>query len=270
MTSTAVAAAPAAEREMLDEAARFSALLRRVHGSIPVPGMRWTVGELAAHVVQSARNAAAAARGEGSAYDGVGFSAEVDQRLVDALPERDAARLAGLVDAEYAALAETLRSHDDGEVLGVIDRLTTGALRAILTLDFMLHGIQIARATGQPEHRVDPGRMRTCVAAVLPTLADARATAGVTAGYALRFRGAQPLCYGWVDGALWVGDEPGAHRIDCRISADCAAFLLQGIGLLQPRRLALTGKAVATGRRPWLVLKLERYLPAVPHGGVAA
>jgi hypothetical protein len=112
--------------------------------------------------------------------------------------------------------------------------------------------------------------MRMCVAAVLPTIADASATAGLTAGYALRFRGARPLYYGWSDGALWVDDEPGPHRIDCRISADCAGFLLQGIGLIQPWRLALTGKAVATGRRPWLVLKLERYIPAVPHGGVAA
>lgn len=270
-TAAPEAATRAAEREMLGEAARFSALLRRVHGSVPVPGMRWTIGEIAAHVVQSARNATAALRGEGSAYDGIGFSAEIDQRLVDALPERDTARLADMVDADYAELAELLRARADGDDIGVIGRLTAASGRAILALDFMLHGTQIARAAGEP-FPVDAERMRTCVASVLPALEDPAAAAGVTAGFALTFRGARPLLYGWDGGRLWVDADGGggAHRIDCRISADCASFLLQGIGLMPTWRMALTGKAVATGRRPWLVMKVQRLIPAVPHGGVAA
>jgi uncharacterized protein (TIGR03083 family) len=261
------AAVRVAEREMLDEAGRFSALLRRVHGSVPVPGMRWSIGELGAHVVQSAVNAQAAVRGEASAYDGIGFSAEVDQRLVDALPERDTAVLAAMVDAEYGALAEQLRSRPDSELLGVIDRLTTASLRAILTLDFLLHGTQIARAAGE-SHPIDAETMRTCVAAVLPALALDQAGGGVSATFAVTFRGARPLLYGWEDGRLWVEDGR-EHRVDCRISADCAAFLLQGIGLIPTWKVALTRKAVATGRKPWLVLKLPRLVPAVPHGGVA-
>ena len=251
---------------MLEEAARFSALLRRVHGSVPVPGMRWTIGEIAAHVVQSARNASAALRGEGSAYDGIGFSAEIDQRLVDALPERDTARLADMVDAGYAELAALLRERADGDGIGVIKNLTAASGRAILALDFMLHGTQIARAAGEP-FAIDAERMRTCVAAVLPTLEDPRAAAGVTVGYALTLRGARPLLYGWDDGRLWIDDS--TRRADCRISADCASFLLQGIGLIPTWKLALTGKAVATGRKPWLVMRLQKLLPAVPHGGVA-
>jgi uncharacterized protein (TIGR03083 family) len=266
-TTTLPAAASAVEQEMLTEASRFAALLRRVHGSEPVPGMRWTAGDLGAHVVQNARNAATSVRGEGSAYDGIGFSAEVDQRLIDALPERDATRLAEMVETEYPALAEQLRDHPDGEMLGVIDRLTTGSLRAILAIDFMLHGTQIAQATGQA-FPIDAERMRTCVAAILPVIARSEATAGVTASFSVRFRGARPLLYGWEDGRLWV-DEPG-RTADCRVSADCAAFLLQGIGLLPTWKLALTGKAIAGGRKPWLVMHLQKWLPAVPHGGVAA
>lgn len=266
---TTGAEAGLAERAMLEEAERFSALLREVDGGTAVPGMRWRAGEIGAHVVQSAVNAVAVIRGDGSAYDGIGFSAEIDQRLVDALPERDTAVLAEMIRTEYATLAETLRAHAEGEVLGVIDRLTTAAVRAILTVDFLLHGTQIAAATGRPPYPIDAERMRTCVAEILAPLADDRAAAGVTVTYAVTFRGARPLLYGWEDGRLWI-DDGREHRVDCRVSADCASFLLQGIGLLPTWKLALTGKAVATGRKPWMVLRLAKLVPPVPHGGVAA
>jgi hypothetical protein len=268
-TATTTANAPVAEREMLDEAQRFAALLRHVDGATRVPGMRWTAGEIAAHVVQTAVNTRDTLLGKPSAYDGVGFSAEVDQRLVDALPERDTQRLADMVDAEYTALAAAMRERPDDELIGVVDRLTTASSRAIFALDFLLHGTQIARAAGLPAHPVDATTVRTCVAAVLPALVDDRAAAGLTATYALTFRGARPLLYGWESGRLWVEDGR-QRRVDCRISADSVAFLLQGIGLMPMWKLALTAKMVATGPKPWLALRIPKLVPAVPHGGVAA
>jgi hypothetical protein len=161
-----------------------------------------------------------------------------------------------------------LRSRADDELVGVVDRLTAASARAILTLDFLLHGTQIAAAAGQPAHPVDATTMRAAVAAVLPALTDERAAAGLTATFAVTFRGAAPLLYGWEGGRLWVEDGR-EHRVDCRVSADSAAFLLQGIGVMPMWRIALTAKMVATGRRPWLALRLPKLLPAVPHGGVS-
>jgi len=255
------------ETEMRDMARRFADLLRRAgDGTARVPGMRWTVGEVGAHVVQSAIHAREVLDGTRSAYADTGFDAAVDERLLAAQPERDPGRLADMVETEYDALAETLAGRIE-EVLGVISDLTPSSLRAILALDFMLHGTQIAEAVGQP-YQVPPQQMRDAAALVLPTLVDARAAAGLTATFSLRFRGATPLLYGWDGGAFWVEDG-GRRPVDCRMSADCRAFLLQGIGLYPVWKMALTGKMVSYGRRPWLSFRLPALLPAVPHGGVA-
>lgn len=267
---TAVAATQrAGETEMREMARRFAALLRDAgDGTTRVPGMRWTVGEIGAHVVQSAVHAREVVEGARSSYEGVGFNAAVDERLVAAQPERNPARLADLVESSYDALAESLVGRPDDEVLGVIDQLTPPSLRGILTLDFMLHGTQIGVVTGQPfDFPVE--QTRSAAALVLPALTDARAATGLTATFSLRFRGARPLLYGWENGRLWVEDGR-PHQVDCHISADPRAFLLQGIGLFPMWKLALTGKMVSYGRKPWLSLRLPKLLPAVPHGGVAA
>lgn len=255
------------ETEMRDMARRFADLLRRAgDGTTRVPGMRWTVGEIGAHVVQSAIHAREVLGGARSAYADTSFNAAVDERLLAAQPERSPGRLADMVETEYDALAEALADRPE-EVLGVIGDLTPASLRAILALDFMLHGTQIAEAVAQP-YQVPQQQMRDAAALALPSLVDPRAAAGFTATYSLRFRGATPLLYGWDDGAFWV--EDGRQRpVDCRLNADCRAFLLQGIGLYPVWKMALTGRMVSYGRRPWLSLKLPRLLPAVPHGGVA-
>lgn len=260
---------PAGEADMRAGSRRFAALLRSVaEGATPVPGMRWTVGEIGAHVVQSAINARHAVEGHGSAYDGIGFNGDIDEKLVADLPERDPGRLGDMVETRYDALAEALTGIPDDREIGVIDRLTPASLRAILALDFMLHGTQIAAAAGRT-FAVDAEAMRRCVALVLPALVDAAAAHGLTATFSLRFRGAAPLLYGWEDGRLWI-DDGRARRVDCFVSADARAFLLQGIGLYPLWKLALTGRMLSWGRRPWLSLRLPRLIPAVPHGGVAA
>ena len=269
VTVTPAVGTRAGEREMREMAARFASLLRGVpDGRTPVPGMRWTVGEIAAHVVQSAVHAREVVEGATSAYVGVGFNAAVDERLVAAQPERDPARLADLVESSYDALAEALAGRSDDEVLGVIVDLTPASLRGILALDFMLHGTQISMASGR-RFDVPAQMMRDCAALVLPALASAEAARGLTATYSLRFRGATPLLYGWEDGRMWV-DDGQQRAVDCHVSADPGAFLLQGIGLLPMWRMALTGKVVSYGRKPWLALRLQKLIPAVPHGGVAA
>ena len=265
-----VAAPPVrtAEREMLEETRRFAALLRTADGSRRPKGMRWTVAEIGAHVAQSAEDAIRVAEGGTSAYAGIGFSAEIDEKLVAALPERDPMRLADMIEIRYDAVAEALRSHADDARIGLVAGLTPGSARAILTIDFLLHGTQVASTLGRT-YPLDGETLRTCAAAVLPYLYDAGAARGMTATYSLRFRGARPLVYAIEDGTLVI-DDGRARRIDCHVSADPGSFLLQGIGLIPLWKLALTGRMVSWGRKPWLSLKLPKLVPAVPHGGVAA
>jgi uncharacterized protein (TIGR03083 family) len=266
---TATRVERAGEAEMRDMARRFATLLRSAgDGTARVPGMRWTVGEIGAHVVQSAIHAREVVEGRAtSAYEGVGFNATVDEKLLAAQPERDPARLADLVEREYDALAESLVGRPEDEVLGVIVSLTPASLRAILAIDFMLHGTQIAGALGR-RFDVPAQQMRDVAVLLLPALIDNDAARGLTATYSLRLRDATPLLYGWENGSFWI-DDGRQRQVDCRILADPRAFLLQGIGLYPIWKLALTGKMLSYGRKPWLALRLPKLLPAVPHGGVA-
>lgn len=259
----------AGEADMRAMAGRFAHLLRSVgDGATPVPGMRWTVSEIGAHVVQSAVNARDAVEGRGSAYAGIGFDAGIDERMVAALPERDPARLADLVERSYVALAESLGDCREDQPCGVLEDLTPSGVRAILALDFMLHGSQIAGARGR-DFEVPAQAMRRCAALVLPTLARRGDARDLSATFSLRLRGADPLLFGWDRGRLWV-DDGLPHRVDCHLVADPEAFLLQGIGLFPLWKLAVLGRMLSYGRRPWLSLRVPRLIPAVPHGGVAA
>ena len=59
--------------------------------------MRWTTGDIAAHMYVSVTEADKAVRGEPSLFDGVELSAELDEQMIGQVPERDVTVLADLV-----------------------------------------------------------------------------------------------------------------------------------------------------------------------------
>jgi hypothetical protein len=134
-------------------------------------------------------------------------------------------------------------------------------LCAILAGEAYIHGWDIARALRRP-WRLDPEDMRTIFLGLLPVLphyVDQRRAAGRTATFDVRLRGdpAARAIFASDRGRLTI-QPPDGQRVDCRISADPAAHLLVTYGrsgLLGP---ALRGKITASGRKPWLGLRLPR------------
>ena len=59
-------------------------------------------------------------------------------------------------------------------------------------------------------------------------------------------------------GRLTVDADDGP--VDCHVSADPVALLLVSYGRQSQWVPALTGKLLAWGRKPWLGLRLTRYL----------
>ena len=98
---------------------------------------------------------------------------------------------------------------------------------------------------------------------LLPLLVDPATTAHLTATIEVRLRGAgpsePPIVLTFADGSLAVGPGP-APRADVRISAEPVAFLLISYGRLSQWRAIVTARVLAWGRRPWLALRLTRYL----------
>lgn len=225
--------------------------------------MRWTNGEIAAHMYASVTEGTKLLRGEPSMYD-VELSAELDERMVAQVTERDPAVLAGLVERRTAEFVSVARGRSGSDPVDA-PRGTVGAFVGLLALDHHLHGAQFADTSGAAwTGRV--ADLHAPLSVVVPYAFDPEAARGFTGSYSLQLRGVQPVRYGVRNGQLQM-DLTG--RTDCTISTDTQTFLRLGIGVLSQARAALTGKMRPGGRKPWLAFKVDTLFPAIPHGGVA-
>lgn len=254
-------------RQTLDATvAQFVATLRGAQsGTLPIAGMHWRVGELGAHVAQTATVFTQAARGETTAYgEGGRFNAGVDQKLVDGLEERDPARLGSLVEERYAALRAAFAARRDDDIVPQLQNYSIAGINALWVLDLNVHGYQIGRAAGRP-FSVDNQAVRLGLATVVPFAMDPDGARGLHATYAMHIKGTKPLVYTVDDGDMRV--EPAA-RVDCHLGVDPVAFLLVTLGVMPQWRAAATFKMRAWGRRPWLAGRMSKLFPTVPHGGI--
>jgi hypothetical protein len=82
----------------------------------------------------------------------------------------------------------------------------------------------------------------------------------VDATYDLRVRGGTRVTVRINNGRVET-DLPG-ERVDCHISAEPVALLLVSYGRRSQWTPILTGRMIAWGRKPWLGVRLMRYLVA--------
>jgi hypothetical protein len=226
--------------------------------------MRWTNADIAAHMYATVTEAGKAVRGEPSMIDGVEPSADLDERMIAQVSERDPAVLAELTAERTAAFLVAARSRSADDALGFA-RATVTTLVGLLALDHHLHGGQFTETAGTTwVARV--ADMYSPLSAVLPYAFDAQAARGFTGSFALRLRGVEPVRYAVIDGALQMDPE---GRMACTITADPQTFLRFGIGVVSQLRATFTGRMRAGGSKPWLAFAVNRLFPPIPHGGVA-
>jgi uncharacterized protein (TIGR03083 family) len=260
----------AALREAAD---RTAALLRRVpDASLKVPGLAWTVGETAAHIVADAKDLTGCVTGEIDAGERLAGGAATttasertavaNARQLDEITERDPSRLADmLVPATEDFIAAAAR-HTSGEPILATNGvpMTVSTMISVLLGEQLIHGLDIARAASLPWPigRADALRVIAGVIAMVPDYVDRAEATGRHVSYELRFRGGPGYRLAIDDGRATV-TEPG-ERVDCRIIADPVAFLLIGYGRTGQWGQILRGKILAVGRKPWLGLAFARLI----------
>lgn len=173
----------------------------------------------------------------------------------------DCATLAERVGDAYRDFVAEARLHPGDELVGWHAglRLPTSSVSAILAGEAYIHGWDIARALKRP-WPLDPDDMRTIFLGLLPVLphyvVDADAPA---ATFDVRLRGDPDARATFVfDGGELRVSTSAPERVDCRISADPAAFLLVTYGRTGLLKPVLSGRLLAGGRKPWLGLGLPR------------
>ena len=225
-----------------------------------VPGLDWTVGEVAAHLVSLTQR-----------YEP--FVQDQSRPSFESMPALNAEELAPLAVRTLGELADDLERGTEallalcpsGAAPARFFDMESDCASAIAlhVEELLVHGVDIGRATGAAWH-VSRREALVAIAGtvqVLPKFVDADATRGRRIVFEIRLRGGPTIGVTFDDGAATVTEGRVAHA-DCRISGDPVAFLLMGTGRSSQWRALATGKMLAFGRRPWLGLQFRNYLVA--------
>ncbi|MFJ8858972.1 maleylpyruvate isomerase family mycothiol-dependent enzyme [Streptomyces sp. NPDC102451] len=232
----------------------------------PVPGLVWTVGEVAAHLAQANALMAEVAAGRSHSHgDGTpqGIAAANEQALA-AFGERRTEPLAAMIvtqaDAYLDAVAERPADETLMTPMGPMDQVVLGSY---LLTHMLGHGYDLARALKRP-HMVDRARVALTLpfmVEAMPRVTDAAATAGLNARYAVRLWGGGRFGVTFTDGTATVGhDLP--DRPDCTISIEPVTFLLMALGRCSPVGAMARGRVLAWGRKPWMGPRFPEYFRA--------
>lgn len=275
MRARVVAADLEATREAVARNARRVAEMLRCDAdpAAPVPGLDWTVGEVAAHLVTALRGyremllgaydvAAARAVAEPGALPGEVGRVLSAKFLADDT-ERDPFTLA---DDLVGAADRLLEATADADVQHWFPIWTgydmdLSAVTSAMLGELLVHGLDVARGLGRPWPIAgdDARLVHAGVADLLPHYVDSAATKGVRVGIEVRIRGGPRYVVRIDDGSAHIEATP-SRPVDCWISAEPVTFLLVNFGRIGRVRPMLTGKVIAGGRRPWLAARLNRYL----------
>jgi putative sterol carrier protein len=247
--------------------ARTAALWRRVDTpDAPVPGLRWTAAETAAHVVGDLRDYAQALTRHANGYlTHINPQPESPSRRSEIVNAR---HLAEVTERAMDRLADMLEETADN-YLAVAGAANTAAsiptpnglvispstMTCLLLGEQLVHGLDIARAA-KAAWAIDRGDAVLVLPGALTVMPEylrpARA-ADLRVSFELRIRAASSYRMTIDNGSAVV--TAAGEKVDCTITADPVAFLLLGYGRIGQWNPTFRGKLRAGGRKPWLAMK---------------
>jgi hypothetical protein len=179
--------------------------------------------------------------------------------------ERD---LGVLADRIESALAEFLQvgAAPSGEQVTWLDgiRIPASAAACHLLEEIVVHGHDIAAANGRP-WRIAPAHAVLAISGAGAPIVNAAGplafvdpdrVRGFRARFDIRLRGRDRFTFVFEDGLAI--SPPTSGPVDAHLSADPAAALLLMLGRADVFPLALRGKLLVWGRRPWMLLRSLR------------
>jgi hypothetical protein len=237
----------------------------------PVPGLTWTAGETAAHVIGDLRDHAEtltryargyithANRNDGSPSQ---LSAIANDRHLSVVPERNLNRLADMLERAAHTYLATAASADTTAAIPTPNGLVINppTMTCLLLGEQLLHGLDVARAAHLPYSisRPDALLVIPAVLTVSPQYLRATRIENLSVSYELRMRGGGRYRMAIRDGAAVV--TAAGERADCTITADPGAFLLLGYGRSSQWSQIIRGRLRAGGRKPWLAMNFGSLL----------
>ncbi len=248
-------------------ASELSALFESASSAdVRISRSEWSVGDVAVHVTRGTESYLVYVAGGTDPFLDVsdiagGSLARTNATRVSEEFQRDLPALVRRLRTASATLLEQTADRDGDEVVMWHGQpVALANMLGIGLAEYLLHGRDVAKALSRP-WKIRPDDARVVLAAalpLLPLLVNPVTTSGVHARYDLRVRGGPRVDVTINDGSLAVSRDGGSA--DCHVSADPVALLLVAYGRRSQWVPILTGRLVAWGRRPWLGVRLVRYL----------
>ena len=246
---------------------RFTDLVRSIEDpNTKTRDLDWTLGELAAHVLQVFRYDVENARGTSEPFpiiddDFISSGKAHNDRMIEAEPERDPKKLSALLDEVIEQFIDIAAERDPRQwtLLAGDNAMTLANLVGTLLGEVILHGYDIAQTTGK-RLTIDPEAARQAVyatTATLPLAVNEETTRDLDVRLEMRIRGGERFTIHLDHGAART--EPATGRADLFMSSDPVAYLLVGFGRTSPWPQVLKGKMFSWGRRPSIAVKLPSF-----------
>lgn len=227
---------------------------------IPVPDLSWTSGELTAHVIsviESFDDYFGTQVGPEYPYDRL---TEFNRSRLAGVAERDPAESARRLERAMAGFLQRTRHSDPTDPFPWFDGhvVDLSTAHAVLAAELLVHGRDLARArrVSWPIPAAEARHTTIGMLSAVPATADPVIAADADFHARVRLWGTPPFGIRIRRGTVEMTD--GSDHADVTLWAHPASFLLASFGRVSPLRLALTGRALAWGRRPWLALTLPR------------
>jgi uncharacterized protein (TIGR03083 family) len=236
----------------IEAGAALERLLRWMEKAGPdraIPGLTWTVHDLAAHLATDGY--LRLARGQDSPFD-LAHREEQGAAAIEAKKNVPFADLLEQVKTHSQALVEELAGRSPTEPVRWHsgEPLTLGLLAGTLLNEVVVHGIDAARAAGAKPVVTRRAAELGCPAVLAAAVYVYRPPAKpVDARIEFRLRGVGSLVWHFEGDRLRL-EPPGAGPVDLHVSADPVKFLVSGYGRRSQAWAFLTGGVVAWGRRP--------------------
>jgi uncharacterized protein (TIGR03083 family) len=243
-------------------AARLADLIRPLPElEQPLPDSEWTARQAVAHLVTGLDLYSEIATGTPSpiAVCDVAAYAEDARRRISDVSETDPAKLAYLlVDASDRFVSAAGPAGDTPVTWHGGMHLDLAALAGLMVGEVVVHGYDIALATGRPWSLV-PDEVALVLDAYGPLIGltvDPDRTRGLSAAIAVDLRGLASFVVRFDDGGFSL-EPAGAGPVDATLSADPVAFLLVTAGRMDRWSAFALGLYGASGARPELAVEFK-------------
>lgn len=260
-------------REVGDRAADLIASIDDMNR--PVPGLEWTVGQVARHVTIAIRGNAASMSGRTEEFgqfvpDVEGYPARMAATISSSLavePVRDAKATAEALREAVNALLTQAMQQQPGDVVqtpwyGTGATLPVAMDTRLMLGELLVHGLDISRGLGRPWALAKDEVMLVvpAILTMMPRLFIPDGARNLTATIRVRVRGGDStgvrMQRGAIDVAPW---GTLGVRADCTLLAEPVAFFLVAYGRRSQWPLIAQGRLLSYGRRPWLALSFRSH-----------